>query len=173
MKESKAIIVTCQYISDAGSLILGEYDGKLCLCDWINSLHAPKVMARIQRYFHSGIAQDRTPVLIAAAAQLDEYFSRKRRQFDLPLLFAGTDFQRRVWQELMNINYGSNISYMALAERLGMVTGVRAVANAVGANAMSVIVPCHRILGADGSLTGYAGGLAAKRFLLDLESDVI
>ena len=108
-------------------------------------------------------------VIEIAQKQLDEYFHRERRDFDLPLLFVGTDFQKKVWCELLNIPYGTFISYGEMARRLGMPKAVRALANANGANALSVIVPCHRVVGSDGSLTGYGGGLERKRFLLDLE----
>lgn len=104
-----------------------------------------------------------------ANKQLDEYFHRERRDFDIPLLFVGTDFQKKVWNELLNIPYGTSISYAEMSRRLGVPKAVRALANANGANALSVIVPCHRVIGSDGSLTGYGGGLERKRFLLDLE----
>ena len=98
-----------------------------------------------------------------------KYFSGRRREFSVPLLFAGTEFQKVVWHELLNIPYGSTISYGTLASRIGMPTSVRAVANANGANAICIFAPCHRVIGADGSLTGFGGGLEAKRFLLGME----
>lgn len=104
-----------------------------------------------------------------AARQLDEYFSGDRRAFDIPLLPVGTAFQVAVWRKLMEIPYGQTVSYAALAKLLGHPKAVRAVANANGANALSIFIPCHRVIGGDSSLTGYAGGLAAKRFLIGLE----
>ena len=104
-----------------------------------------------------------------ARQQLDGYFRQERHSFDVPLLFVGTDFQKAVWQALLTIPYGTTVSYAALAEQLGSPLSVRAVANANGANAISIFVPCHRVIGSDGSLTGYAGGLEAKKFLLALE----
>ena len=109
-------------------------------------------------------------ITLATAAQLDEYFARQRTSFDIPLLFAGTDFQKRVWNTLLEIPYGQTVSYGELAKRIGKPAAVRAVANAIGANAISVIVPCHRVTGSDHTLTGYGGGIAAKRMLLALES---
>ncbi|WP_302027335.1 methylated-DNA--[protein]-cysteine S-methyltransferase, partial [uncultured Duncaniella sp.] len=88
---------------------------------------------------------------------------------DIPLLFVGTEFQKRVWNELLTIPYATPLSYGELARRIGMPSAVRAVANANGANAISIFVPCHRIIGTDRSLTGYGGGLPAKRHLLDVE----
>ena len=103
---------------------------------------------------------------------MDEYFRRERRAFDIPLLFAGTEFQNKVWDMLLQIPYGRTVSYAGMALSLGMPKAVRAVANANGANAISIFAPCHRVIGSDGSLTGYGGGLDAKRFLLELERGV-
>ena len=89
--------------------------------------------------------------------------------FDVPLLFVGTDFQKTVWNELLNIPFGTTVSYGEMARRIGMPKAVRAVANANGANAMSIFVPCHRVIGSNRSLTGYGGGLEAKRKMLELE----
>lgn len=108
-------------------------------------------------------------VLDHAARQLDEYFAGRRRVFDLPLLTVGTPFQRAVWELLTEIPFGGTRSYAWLAAQLGHPRAVRAVAAANRANALSIFIPCHRVVGSDGSLTGYAGGLAAKRLLLGLE----
>jgi methylated-DNA-[protein]-cysteine S-methyltransferase len=117
--------------------------------------------------------RDRDPAALAgAAAQLEAYFGGERRVFDLPLDLGGTPFQRRVWAELRRIPYGATVSYSELAERVGRADIVRAVAAAVGRTPVPIVVPCHRVLGADGSLTGYGGGLHRKRALLDLEARV-
>lgn len=108
-------------------------------------------------------------VLDCAARQLDEYFAAQRRVFDLPLLTVGTPFQRAVWELLTEIPFGKTRSYAWLAAQLGHPRAVRAVAAANRANALSIFIPCHRVVGSNGSLTGYAGGLAAKRLLLELE----
>jgi len=102
--------------------------------------------------------------------QLDEYFTNKREIFDIPLDLKGTDFQKIVWSELLKIPYGKTISYKELSLRLGDVKAIRAVGAANGANPVSIIVPCHRVIGSDGSLTGYAGGLWRKKWLLEHES---
>jgi O-6-methylguanine DNA methyltransferase len=104
-----------------------------------------------------------------ARRQLDEYFDGKRQAFDLVLALDGTPFQRRVWEALCRIPFGTTISYRALAERIGQPTAVRAVGLANGRNPIAIVVPCHRVIGADGSLTGYGGGLDRKRYLLGLE----
>lgn len=105
----------------------------------------------------------------AAAEQLAEYFAGARREFDLPLNPRGTEFQRSVWEVLQRIPYGETRSYRAQADALGNPRAIRAVARANGANPIAIVVPCHRVIGADGSLTGYAGGLDLKARLLTLE----
>jgi methylated-DNA-[protein]-cysteine S-methyltransferase len=104
-----------------------------------------------------------------AVAQLEEYFAGKRRRFDLPLAPRGTEFQRRVWRALTEIPYGKTLSYGELARRIAKPSASRAVGLANGANPLPIIVPCHRVIGADGSLTGFGGGLPIKRKLLALE----
>jgi methylated-DNA-[protein]-cysteine S-methyltransferase len=103
-------------------------------------------------------------------AQLEDYLDGKRSSFDLKLLPHGTDFQRRVWRALAAIPYGTTTTYAELARSLGRPRAVRAVGAANGKNPLSIVVPCHRVIGTDGTLTGYAGGLPAKRHLLELES---
>ena len=117
-----------------------------------------------------GPRQDDHPVLLEAARQLTAYFAGERETFDLPLAPFGTDFQQRVWTELALVGYGETVSYGQVAVRLGLKPGAsRAVGLANGRNPLPVVVPCHRVIGADGTLTGYAGGLDRKRTLLDLE----
>ncbi|MDE2261456.1 MAG: methylated-DNA--[protein]-cysteine S-methyltransferase [Gammaproteobacteria bacterium] len=110
--------------------------------------------------------------LRAAIAQLGEYFAGRRRAFDLPLAPRGTEFQRRVWRALTEIAYGTTISYGELARRIGKPSASRAVGLANGANPLPIVVPCHRVIGADGSLTGFGGGLPIKRSLLALEGSL-
>ena len=105
--------------------------------------------------------------------QLGAYFERKLKEFDLPLTLEGTEFQRRVWASLLTIPYGETISYAALAERIGNPKAVRAVGLANGSNPIPIIIPCHRVIGSNGSLTGFGGGLATKKTLLALESKQI
>lgn len=102
--------------------------------------------------------------------QLAEYFAGARQQFDVPLKLAGTSFQLRVWQELAKIPFGTTITYAELAQRVGQANASRAVGNANGRNPISIIIPCHRVIGASGKLTGYAGGVAKKKWLLDWEA---
>jgi methylated-DNA-[protein]-cysteine S-methyltransferase len=106
------------------------------------------------------------------AAQIDEFFSGARRTFDIPLAPQGTDFQKRVWAELVKIPFGETISYGTLAQRIGIPSASRAVGRANATNPIAVIVPCHRVIGSNGTLTGYAGGLDLKKKLLDWEQAV-
>jgi len=104
-----------------------------------------------------------------AVSQLQEYFEGKRKDFDFKLNPKGTDFQKKVWQELLNIPFGKTMSYMDLSKKIGDVKAIRAVASANGKNPLWIVVPCHRVIGTDGSLTGYAGGLWRKKWLLEHE----
>lgn len=125
------------------------------------------VMAR--HWAHEGKAEHAPARLRDVARQIDEFFSRRRTVFTLPLNPPGTDFQKRVWRGLCAIPFGETLSYQALATRLGQPTATRAVGLANGRNPIALIVPCHRVIGKNGSLTGYGGGLELKRRLLDFE----
>jgi methylated-DNA-[protein]-cysteine S-methyltransferase len=113
------------------------------------------------------------PVLRSAVTQLEEYFAGRRTTFDLPLAPVGSPFQRRVWEALREIPYGRTESYGALAARLGLVNGARAVGAANGQNPLPIVVPCHRVVGANGRLVGYGGGLERKRTLLEIEAKAV
>ncbi len=119
----------------------------------------------------AAVAAPDHPVLVEAGRQLDEYFAGRRRAFDLPLRFRGTEFQRAVWSALLAIPFGETSSYGAIARSLGRPGAARAVGAANGRNPISIVAPCHRVIGANGALTGFAGGLAAKETLLALERD--
>ena len=108
--------------------------------------------------------------LKVAVTQLNEYFEGKRQNFDFKINPKGTDFQQKVWLELLNIPFGKTMSYLELSKKLGDVKAIRAVASANGKNPLWIVVPCHRVIGTDGSLTGYAGGLWRKKWLLEHES---
>lgn len=119
----------------------------------------------------STLMKGRSAVLVRARRQLDEYFSGTRRSFDLPLAPRGTEFQHRVWERLQRIDYGATMTYGALAADLGNPQAARAVGLANGSNPIPIVVPCHRVIGADGSLTGFGGGLPIKSALLTLERE--
>lgn len=168
MNREKAIL-TMTYHSPCGDLLLGSYEEALCLCDWASKPKRAVTDAMIRRLSEAEYIAMPSEVTRLAARQLDEYFAGRRRYFDVPLRMFGTEFRRRVWQAIGEVPYGDTISYGELAERVGDSRAVRAVAAAVGANPVSIFVPCHRIVGRDGALVGYAGGLEAKRRLLELE----
>ena len=160
-----------RYLSPCGEMVIGSFDGKLCLCNWGTEKHPGRVDRRLQDGLKAEYEEGPSDIIDETARQLDEYFCRERKSFDIPLLFVGTEFQKSVWRQLLEIPYGQTISYGEMAARLGMPKAVRAVANANGANAISIIAPCHRVIGSDGTLIGYGGGLDAKKYLLSLEQD--
>ena len=137
-----------------GVLLIGSCEGNLVMSDWRGGWHCASVQKRLERYFKGPFVEGTSPVIEEAQKELAEYF------------------QKSVWQALQKIGYGETVSYGELARRIGRPKAVRAVGVAVGENPFSIIVPCHRIVGADGSLTGYGGGFEAKKFLLGLESGV-
>lgn len=165
----KNVINVWRYEAPCGELMLGSFKGKLCLCDWQVEKHRSHVDNRLKRDLKADFVEEKSEVIEQTIRELDEYFAGHRRTFDIPLLFVGTDFQKMVWNELLNIPYGQTISYAELSRRVGRPQSFRAVANANGANSMSIIAPCHRVIGSDHSLTGYGGGIEAKRYLLRLE----
>lgn len=168
--ERKAIL-TDTYDSPSGTMVLGEFRGKLCMADWaIQPRHDHVAAALLRDTGAAGFAEGHTSLLDRAATELDEYFAGQRQSFDIPLLQAGNCFRLGVWLALRRIPFGATVSYAELAADTGNPKAARAVASAVGANPLSIIVPCHRVIGSDGSLRGYAGGLEAKRQLLALEN---
>ena len=147
--------------SPVGRLLLASSGDALCLIEFERPRHP------LRRSGDWKEGED--DVLRETRRQLDEYFDGRRRSFDLPLAPRGTAFQQQVWLALREIPYGETISYAQLARRLDMPTATRAVGAANGRNPLPIVVPCHRVIGADGSLTGFGGGLPTKRFLLELE----
>lgn len=157
------------YESPCGTLMLGSLGDHLCLCDWQGEKNRDHVVNRLRRLLDASFIDGTSAVIDTAIVQLDEYFAGQRKEFDIPLLFAGTDFQRKVWDALLSIPFGQTISYSEMARQIEMPKAIRAVANANGANAISIFAPCHRVIGHNHTMTGYAGGIAAKRYLLALE----
>ena len=159
------------YDSPCGELILASVDEELCLCDWNEKPCAERNKRRLENHTSADFKIDTTAVLEQVKQQLDEYFAGIRKTFDIPLHPIGTDFQHQVWNILRHIPYGETRSYKHIAETIGNPKGVRAVAGAIGANGISILIPCHRIIGSNHSLTGYAGGLEAKNKLLKIEKN--
>lgn len=166
-------IITKYFPTPFGELILGSYESKLVLCDWRWRKMRTAIDGRIKKFLGADFAEGEDEIISETIRQLTEYFAFERKIFDIPLLFAGTEFQIKVWNALLEVPYGHTSTYLHLAEKIGDKNAVRAVATANGANAISIIVPCHRIIGSDGDLVGYAGGLRAKKKLLELESGIL
>lgn len=160
---------TIPYQSPVGELIMGDFNNQLCLCDWRYRNMRQEIDTRILKGLNAEFITQSTPLLVETQKQLAAYFDKKLTVFDLPLLFIGTDFQQTVWKALQQIDYGKTQTYLGLSKQLNNPKAIRAVASANGANAISIIVPCHRIIGSNQELVGYAGGLSAKKKLLELE----
>lgn len=163
--------ISIQYFkNNYGELIIGSFRDQLCLCDWRYRKMRASIDKRIQSELNAEYIEQSTPIISNIIEQLNEYFAGERTEFSIPLLLIGTDFQKQVWNALCTVAYGETDSYLGLSERMNNPKAIRAVATANGANAISIIIPCHRIIGKDGDLVGYAGGLDAKRKLLELEN---
>ena len=155
-----------QMASPVGSLKLVANDTALVAVVWENENPKRLRLAELTEQIDH-------PILLETQKQLTEYFAGTRQQFDLPLDFEGTEFQKKVWQALLTIPFGETRSYRDIAEQIGNVKAVRAVGAANGKNPISIIAPCHRVVGANGKLVGFAGGLDNKEILLKLESSLI
>lgn len=169
-----AAIVHTVIDSPVGPLMLGAVGDDLCLCGFADHANsAPRSLARLRKLTGLPAREGTSAVLEEAARQLGDYFAGRRKRFDLPLKPIGTDFQRRTWRALQTIPHGETISYRQLAERIGHPKAVRAVGLANGANPLAVIIPCHRVIAADGSPGGFGAGPAVKRRLLALEGVLV
>ena len=142
---------------------------KICLVEFVGRRMLETQFGRLRKLTGAAFVPGESPLLDRLQAELDEYFTGKRREFTVPLLYAGTAFQQEVWRGLQSIPYGETRSYGEQAEALGKPQAVRAAARANGDNRIAIIIPCHRVIGADGSPTGYGGGIWRKWYLLDLE----
>lgn len=157
------------YKSRVGEMILGSFDHKLCLLDFRYRKMRMTVDNRIKNGLNAEYVEQNDKILEKTRNQLDEYLNADRKIFDIPLLIVGSDFQKKVWCALLQVPYGATLSYLQLARNINNQKAVRAVAAANGANSMSIIIACHRIIGSNGELTGYGGGLPVKKRLLNLE----
>lgn len=168
----KNSITVHYYRSPYGEMVIGALGNKICLCDWKTAQHNNLKLKCLTNELNAEFEEGYSDIIEKTEKQLDEYFSKQRVVFDIPLILTGTDFQKTVWNELEKIPYGATVSYGTIAQRIGMSKAVRAVANAIGANKISVIIPCHRVIGSDNTLTGYDGGLETKTMLLKTEGTV-
>lgn len=159
------------YKTKIGELILGSFDKKLCLLDFRYRKMRTTVDNRIRNGLNAEFIEQDDKILEKTREQIDEYLNGGRNKFDIPLLMVGTDFQKNVWNAFMKVPYGATSTYLQLAKDINNEKAVRAVASANGANSIGLIIPCHRIIGSDGELVGYGGGLAVKKRLLKLEKN--
>jgi AraC family transcriptional regulator of adaptative response/methylated-DNA-[protein]-cysteine methyltransferase len=158
--------------SPLGPLLGAATDEGLCMLEYADRKKLPDQAADLTRWFRRPVVPGSNVHLTQAAAELVEYFGGKRQTFDVPMVFAGTEFQELVWRELLRIPYGDTISYEELANRIGRPGAQRAVGLANGRNRIPIMVPCHRVIQKNGQLRGYGGGLWRKEWLLDLERKV-
>jgi len=161
------------YKTKIGELVLGSFEKKLCLLDFRYRKMRSAVDNRIKKGLKTKLVKQDDEILEITRKQIDEYLNGDRKNFDIPFIIIGTDFQNKVWKALLKVPYGTTSSYLQLAKSISHEKSVRAVASANGANSMSLIIPCHRIIGSNGKLVGYGGGLPVKERLLKLEKNNI
>ncbi len=159
------------YKTKIGELILGSSDNQLCLLDFRYRKMRSTVDKRIKKGLNADYLEQDNEILRETRKQINEYLNGDRKVFEIPTLLVGTNFQKQVWNALINVNYGTTASYMDLAKEINNPKAVRAVASANGANSIGLIIPCHRIIGSNGELVGYGGGLPVKKRLLKLEKE--
>lgn len=167
-KDRKIINIT-RLETPLGTMFAGAVEQGICLLEFTDRKMLETELKSIAKLLNANIIQNANQHFDLLKQQLEEYFEGKRKTFSVPLFTPGTEFQQSVWKELQNIPYGSTRSYKQQAAALQKPEAVRAVANANGMNRISIIIPCHRVIGNDGSLTGYGGGLWRKQWLLDME----
>jgi AraC family transcriptional regulator of adaptative response/methylated-DNA-[protein]-cysteine methyltransferase len=152
-------------------MLAGATDEGICLLEFVDRRMLETQLNRLSKLLHARVVPGSHTHFDKLDTQLGEYFSGKRKEFEIPLVLPGTPFQKKVWAGLQAIPYGSTRSYREQAEFIGSPNAVRAVAKANGDNRLAILIPCHRVIGANGELVGYGGGLSRKQYLLNLESD--
>lgn len=163
-------VTVTRLLTPLGSIFAGVSEKGVCLLEFTDRRMLETQVRRLTKLFHAQFVPGEHPVLHQLDHELKEYFAGTRKAFSIPLDFSGTNFQRSVWGELMNIPYGKTRTYQQQADAINNINAVRAVAKCNGDNRISIIIPCHRVIGKNGKLTGYSGGLWRKQRLLELES---
>lgn len=169
--KEKHVIDFTRIETDLGTMVACATDKGVCLLEFSDRKGLETELKQLAKYHNANIVQGQNKYFKQLKEELDAYFEGRLKEFKVPLDISGTDFQKQIWQALVEIPYGTTSSYLRQAEVLGKPLSVRAVANANGMNKIAIVIPCHRVVGSDGSLTGYAGGLWRKRKLIDLEKD--
>jgi len=153
-------------------MLVGATGEQLCLLEFVDRRLLPTQVKRLRQRLGAVFVPDRNSVIDQTGDQISAYFDGSRREFSVPIVTPGTEFQESVWAALTRIPYGQTVSYSTLAAEVGRPAAVRAVGTTNGLNALAIIVPCHRVVGADGKLVGYGGGLWRKKRLLELEQAI-
>ncbi|MFA8343714.1 MAG: bifunctional transcriptional activator/DNA repair enzyme AdaA [Rhodothermaceae bacterium] len=171
--KSKYVVNVIRIATPLGPMLAGATEQGVCLLEFTDRKMLETQIKRLKKYFNSEFLTAENKYIKQLDVELKEYFAGKRIKFDVPLVFPGTEFQMKVWKELLNVPFGKTRSYKEQAVALKNENGIRAVAKANGDNRISILIPCHRIIGSDGSLTGYGGGVERKKWLLEHERKVI
>jgi AraC family transcriptional regulator, regulatory protein of adaptative response / methylated-DNA-[protein]-cysteine methyltransferase len=169
-KEKKLIYVT-RILTPLGPMLAGAVDEGICLLEFVDRRMIETQLSRLKKILNAELISGNHKLFAGLNKQLKEYFEGKRKEFEIPLVINGSPFQMMAWNALLKINYGETASYKKQAEILGIPKSVRAVGKANGDNRIAIIIPCHRVIGGDGKLVGYGGGIWRKQFLLNLEKE--
>lgn len=169
-QEQTTITASDSIDTPLGNMIAYASEKGICLLEFNNRKNFEKQGLNLGKMAVSDIREEKNPHIELLKKELSCYFEKGIKEFTVSIDMIGTDFQKKVWAQLLQIPYGKTVSYLEQAKAMGIPSGVRAVANANGANKIAIIIPCHRVIGTNKTLTGYAGGLERKRYLLDLES---
>ena len=162
-------IIVNYFKTSIGEFIIGSFDNKICIFDYRFRKRREELNSKIKKILCAEFEEGTNAVIEKSKQQLLEYLEEKRSTFEIPILLIGTEFEKKVWEELSHIKYGETIHYLELVKRINKKNASRAVANANGRNSIAIIVPCHRVISINGSLGGYSGGVPIKRKLLELE----
>ena len=167
---ASTVIFIDRFTTPLGAMLVGATDAHLCLLEFVDRRMLPAQVQRLRKRLDAAFVPGRNDIIEQTEVEIGQYFQGERRRFSVPIVSPGTDFQEEVWSALAGIPYGQTVSYGELAKRVGRPGAVRAVGTTNGLNALAIVVPCHRVVGADGKLVGYGGGLWRKKRLLELEA---
>jgi len=162
----QAIIKISRLVTPLGIMVAGAIEEGLCLLEFNDRPELKAELDDVKRLLNAQVVEGKNPHILQTEQELKEYFAGNRKQFNVSLITPGTGFQMEVWNNLKNIPYGETISYQQQSEKMGSPAAIRAIAHANGCNRISIIIPCHRVIGKNGKLTGYGGGVERKRWLL-------
>ncbi len=171
-KTNQSVVTTGRITTPLGPMIVAAVDEGICFLGFTDQTNSGAELNALAKQLNCSIEQGEHSHFVSVKTELAEYFAGTRQDFTIPLVTPGTSFQQRVWSSLQEIPYSRTISYFEQAKALDQPTAVRAVANTNGRNRIIILIPCHRVIGSNGSLTGYGAGLARKQWLLDHEAKV-